>query len=522
MNNNLIKTSLGLTAIMLLTNCKNAEKKEIKNSDEFPNIVYILADDMGYGDIQKYNANSQIPTPHLDQLAENGVRFTDAHSNSAVCTPSRYGILTGRYAFRTRLKKGVIWGYGEPLIKKEKETVASLLKNNGYTTACIGKWHLGLEWVKEDTTKIIPDIKWDDKVAPGFEDNVDYSKKVKGGPSEHGFDYSYIVPASLDMVPYCYLRNGKTVETPDSYTKGRNEDEHGRGVFWRAGPASPSFEFSEVLPNFIDTACNYIARHANKEKPFFLYLPLPAPHTPWLPKEEYNGSSRAGTYGDFVIMVDDMIGKVIRKIESLGLTENTFIIVTSDNGADWRPEDIEKHGHKANFVFKGRKADIYEAGHRIPFIARWDGVIPKGSISEETMCATDLMATLAGMLNVPLKEGSAEDSYNLWPAFIGKSYQSPIRDATVHQSLHGFLSIRKGSWKFTPHRGSGGFTKPDYIKPDEEEAPGTLYNLEDDPGELNNLYKEKPELVQELSLLLDKIRKQGYSRSNYQSNYQSN
>mgnify|MGYP006285954841 CR=1 FL=1 len=517
MLNHLIKTSLGLLAITQLTNCKNAGQKESGTQDEFPNIVYILADDMGYGDIRKYNANADTPTPNLDLLAQNGVRFTDAHSNSAVSTPTRYGILTGRYAFRTRLKEGVLWGYGKPLIKEEKETVASFLKTHGYTTACIGKWHLGLEWEKEDKNKKIPDIRWDDKVEPGFEDNVDYSKKVKVGPPEHGFDYSYIIPASLDMVPYCYLRNGKPVEAPDSYTKGRNQEEHGRGVFWRAGPASPNFEFVEVLPNFIDTACSYITRQADKEKPFFLYLPLPAPHTPWLPKDKYKGQSGAGTYGDFVVMVDDMIGRVIKELESRGLTENTLIIMTSDNGADWRPGDIEKHGHKANYIFKGRKADIYEAGHRVPFIARWDGVIPKDSKTDETMCTTDLMATLAGMLDVPIPDGAGEDSYNLWPAFTGESYDKPIRNATIHHSLEGYFAIRKGKWKYTPHRGSGGFTKPVHIEPDPGEAPGTLYNLQEDPREQNNLYKEKPEMVDKLSKELEKIKQQGYSRPGYQS-----
>mgnify|MGYP006271650439 CR=1 FL=1 len=511
----IIKGVIGIVILAQLTNCKQAEQKENNSNAESPNIVYILADDMGYGDIRAYNANSENPTPNLDQLAQNGIRFTDAHSNSAVCTPTRYGILTGRYAFRTRLKEGVLWGYGEPLIEKERETVASFLKKNGYTTACVGKWHLGLEWVKEDQNKEIPDISWDDKVEPGFEDNVDYSQKVKTGPPEHGFDFSYIIPASLDMVPYCYLSNGKPVEAPDSFTKGRNEEKHGRGVFWRAGPVSPGFEFIEVMPDFIDTACSYITKQANKEKPFFLYLPLPAPHTPWLPKEAYKGTSGAGTYGDFVVMVDDMVGKVLKTIEGLNLAENTLIIMTSDNGADWRPEDIEKHGHRANYIFKGRKADIYEAGHRVPFIARWDGVIAEGSQSDETMCTTDLMATLAGMLNVPVPRGAAEDSYNLWPAFTGETYKEPIRDATIHHSLNGYFAIRKGAWKYTPQLGSGGFTQPAHIEPEPGQAPGTLYNLQEDPGEHNNLYKEKPDIVKELSTMLEKIKQQGYSRPGY-------
>ena len=502
-----LKTMICLLVMIQFTSCSQSGKKDgTKEEDNFPNIVYVLADDLGYGDIEIYNPESKIPTPNLDELALNGLRFTDAHSNSAVCTPTRYGTITGRYSFRTRLKSGVLWGYSPPLISPDRETVASFLKKNGYTTACIGKWHLGLEWVKKDTSRKIPDIRWDDKVTPSFDDNIDYSKPVADGPSDHGFDYSYIIPASLDMIPYLYLLNGKAVEAPTAFTEGKSEKEDGRGVFWRAGTAAPGFDFNEVLPNFIDTACNYIKSHANQEKPFFLYLALPAPHTPWLPAQEYKGKSGAGRYGDFVVMVDDMVGKVIQTIEGMNISDNTLIIMTSDNGADWRPSDIEKYGHRANYIFKGRKADIYEGGHRIPYIARWDGVIKEGTTSDETMCSTDLMATVAGMINQPLPEGDGEDSFNFWPVFIGQSFSSPIRNATIHHSLDGFFAIRKGNWKFTPHRGSGGFTEPALIIPAEDEAPGTLYNLEEDPQERFNLYKENPDIVSELSELLEQIK----------------
>ena len=499
---------LVLFFLIIMNGCKNQQKEESSSYDK-PNIIYILADDLGYGDIEAYNPKSEIPTPNLNELAEQGIRFTDAHSNSAVCTPTRYGTLTGEYSFRTRLKNGVLWGYGKPLIEKDKETVASFLKKNGYTTACIGKWHLGLGWVKKDPSKEIPNIQWDDKVTPDLDDNVDYSKPVSDGPQEHGFDYSYIIPASLDMVPYCYLRNGKTVEAPYDYTSGKYEDTHGRGIFWREGPVSPDFDFERVLPNFIDTACQYIKNHSESEEPFFLYLPLPAPHTPWLPTEKYQGLSEAGTYGDFVAMVDDQVGKVISTLESLDLQDNTMIIFTSDNGADWRPEDIDEYGHLANYIYKGRKADIYEAGHRIPFIFRWDDIIDKNAVSDEIMCSTDLMATLAGMLKVDLPENAGQDSYNMWPAIVGEKYNSPIRDYTIHHSAWGYFSIRKGDWKYTPHLGSGGFTVPKKIESTANMAPGTLYNLRSDPGERNNLYKEHPELVRELSTLLEPYQKIG-------------
>ena len=484
----------------LIQGCKQepAEKK--------PNIIFILADDMGYGDLHSLNPGSKIPTPNMDRLVGEGVHFTDVHSNSAVSTPTRYGIITGRYAFRTKLKNGVLWGYSPSLIDHGRGTIASFLKNNGYSTACIGKWHLGLDWAKKDNKREIPDIADADKIGIGFDDNVDYSKAVRGGPSDNGFEYSFIIPASLDMTPYCYIRNGNVVEAPTAYTKGTNEKSDGRGVFWRAGNVSPGFDFFKVLPTFVDSAYKFILNHTGKKEPFFLYLALPSPHTPWLPSVEFHGSSKAGRYGDYVVMVDAMIGKIVKAVEEENIDENTLIIVTSDNGSDWRPSDIDEFDHRANYIFKGRKADIYEAGHRIPFIARWYGVIPAGTKSDEIMCTTDLMATLAGMLNKPLPENAGEDSYNMWPAFTGKALSSPVREVIVHHSVNGYFSIRKGRWKFTPHLGSGGFSVPVKIEPVAGEAPGTLYDIENDPGETVNLYNQYPDIVSELTGLLEKYR----------------
>jgi arylsulfatase A len=479
-----------------------------------PNIVYILADDMGYGDISYLNKGSKIPTPYLDGLAREGIHFTDAHSNSAVCTPTRYGILTGRYAFRTRLKSGVLWGYSPSLIEPGRLTVASFLKQNGYETACIGKWHLGLDWVRKDPAQPIPDVANNDPVPPGFKDNVNYEAAAKGGPADHGFDYSYIIPASLDMSPYLYLRNGKAVQAPTAYTEGKNQKVDGRGVFWREGKMSPDFDFYGVLPRFIEEAVQFVEEKAKQpeQKPFFLYLPLAAPHTPWVPGPEVANASGAGTYGDFVVMVDQMVGKVLAALERNGLKENTLVIFTSDNGADWNPADIEGSGHQANHIFRGRKADIYEAGHRIPFIARWPGNIPAGASSDQTMCTTDLLATVAGLLNQPLPEGTGEDSYNMLPAFKGEKLDHPLREATVHHSLQGFFAIRKGPWKLTTRLGSGGFSLPQTVEPQQGEAPQTLYNLDQDPGETNNLYFEHPEVVQELAQLLERYQQQGHSR----------
>lgn len=485
--------------------------QEIKEKTKKPNVIYILADDLGYGDLKSLNPDSKIPTPNMDRVVNQGVHFTDAHSNSAVCTPTRYGVLTGRYAFRSRLKNGVLWGYSSSLIEPGRMTVASFMKDNGYKTACFGKWHLGLDWAKKDESKEIPDIQWNDEVPRGFEDNVDYSKKVNGGPADHGFDHSLIIPASLDMSPYMYIRNGYVVEEPVDYTEGKSQEVNGRGIIWRQGKVSPDFDFDQVLPTLIDSANYFIQNQAGQEKPFFLYLPLPAPHTPWLPTEGYQENSQAGTYGDFVSMVDDMIGKVLQQVKDAGIEDNTMIIVTSDNGADWRPSDKEESGHLANHIFKGRKADIYEAGHHVPYIAKWPDVIPAGHKSNQVMCTTDLLSTMAGLLDKSLPQKTGEDSYNLWPAYTSV-VNAPIRESIIHHSLNGFFAVRSGKWKYTPHLGSGGFSDPKIIEPKEGDAPGTLYNMDEDPKEENNLYLKYPEVVKNLSELLEQQKAQGFTR----------
>jgi arylsulfatase A-like enzyme len=463
-----------------------------------PNIIYILADDMGYGDLSSLNPESGIQTPHMDNILKEGVHFTDAHSNSSVCTPTRYGIITGRYAWRSSLKKGVINGYKPAIIEDNRPTVATYLKSNGYTTACIGKWHLGLDMQPKDGDTSV-------KAKEGIS-NVDFSKNIKG-PNALGFDYSYIIAASLDSPPYVYIENGKTLELPTEYIERKNE---GRGVNWRAGEKAPSFVFDQVLDNFTKKSVSFISDQKEVDSPFFLYFPLTAPHKPWLPVGKAIGKSEAGLYGDFVTMVDDAVGAVVAALKKSGQLENTLIIVTSDNGANWMPRDKEKYTHRANYIYKGRKADIYEGGHRVPYMAQWPGVIPAGLASNQLMCSTDLFATLSGMLNQPKLENGAEDSYNLWPAYISKP-EKPIREAVVLHSLYGMFSIRKDQWKYTPQLGSGGFSKPTIIEPNPNEASGTLYDIINDPEEKNNLYNEHPKIVEALSQLLETYKKQGFS-----------
>lgn len=491
---------------VLLSSCINKQNEiDATSSKTLPNIVYILADDMGYGDLSSLNSKSGIETPNMNKIVEEGVYFTDAHSSSSVCTPTRYGILTGRYAWRSRLKNGVLWGYDQPLIEEDRVTVASYLKDNGYNTACIGKWHLGLGWKEKDSTKPIAKYEGEKKFKKGDDSNVDFSKSISG-PNELGFDYSYIIPASLDMTPYLYIKNGKSVELPTAYTEGKNQYKDGRGVFWRPGEVSPSFNFNTVLTHFTNKVVSYITAQESSERPFFVYFPLTAPHTPWLPTGGANGQSNAGRYGDFVTMVDDAVGAVVEALGKVGKTENTLIIVTSDNGSHWTPKDKQQYTHRANYIFKGQKADIYEGGHHVPYIAKWPAKIKAGSSSNQIICTTDLLATLSGITGKSLTRGAGEDSYNMLPAYLSSNNNQQIRDYTIHHSLNGFFSIRKGKWKLTTQLGSGGFSVPSKISVEQGQAMGTLYDMKNDFEEKNNQYNLNPKTVEELTSILNEVK----------------
>jgi arylsulfatase A-like enzyme len=473
-----------------------------------PNIIFLMADDMGYGDPQSYNADSKIPTPNMDRLAAQGMRFTDAHSPSAVCTPTRYGVLTGRYAWRSRLKSGVLSGYSPSLIEPGRMTVASMLKQNGYRTAGVGKWHLGLDWAAKQKPEDNPQLESSNFDKPeGFE--IDFSQPVANGPATLGFDYFYGIPASLDMAPYVYLENDRTTELADARTEGVRDG----GVFWRAGEKSPSFEFLDVLPHLTSKAVGFLDSHAAESsgQPFFLYFALPAPHTPWMPTPEVEGKSGAGKYGDFVVLVDQ-IGQVMDALDRNNLAENTLLIVTSDNGSDWKPEHIEEFGHYSNHaMLRGRKRDTWEGGHRVPFIARWPGKVQAGVANDETVCLTDLTATAAAIAGETLPRDAAEDSYSILPALLGEQLDGPLREATVLHSADGMFVIRQGPWKFIDGQGPGSANYGAW-KPAPDDPPGQLYNMREDTGEERNLYNEQPEVVADLKALLEKYKQQGYSR----------
>ncbi len=476
-----------------------------------PNIVYILCDDLGYGDVACLNPEGKIKTPHMDQLAKEGMTFTDAHSGSAVCTPTRYGVITGRYAWRSKLKSSVLGGISPRLIEQGRETVASFLKKQGYATACIGKWHLGMDWVikpSKDVSEL--SIEKQDQVW-----NVEYDKPIKNGPNSVGFDYYFGISASLDMVPYTYIEN-------DHVTVNPTEDKefamfYGvEGKNTRKGPTAPGFDAMNVLPDLTKKAVAYINQQgapAKKGTPFFLYLPLASPHTPILPTKEWQGKSGLNSYGDFVMQTDWAIGAVMKALENNGLTENTVIIFTSDNGCSPSanyPELLAK-GHNPSHIFRGTKADIFEGGHHVPFIVRWPAKVKAGSFYDHTVCLTDFFATAADILGKKLPDAAGEDSVSLLPVLLGKT-KKPVREATVHHSINGAFAIRQGEWKLELCPDSGGWSAP---RPGRNDTTGLppiqLYNLTSDIGEKNNVQADHPEVVAKLTKLLEKYVAEGRS-----------
>ncbi|MCY3964579.1 MAG: arylsulfatase [Acidobacteria bacterium] len=491
-----------MVAATLLAACSPPESSE-PTPRAGPNILLILADDLGYGDLGAYNPDSRIPTLNLDRLASEGMRLTDAHSPSAVCTPTRYALLTGRYAWRSRLKSSVLGGRSTALIEPGRQTLPAFLQTNGYATAGIGKWHLGLG----------ADADPDDD-EPG---RTDYGAPLRPGPLTVGFDHYFGIPASLDMEPYLYIEDDGVVEAATGTVEASDMRRRGGGGFWRAGQIAPGFEFLQVTPTLFERASSYIRQRAAGDdgRPFFLYLPLPSPHTPWMPLPEFEGSSGAGVYGDFVAQVDAGVGRLLADLDAVNLAEDTLVLFTSDNGAHWLSGDIEETGHRANGALRGQKADIHEGGHRVPFVARWPGHIPAGSVRSELAGLLDIFRTVASLLGRELPAGSAEDSVDLWPVLRGDADARAPRDSLIHHSARGMFALRFDEvdddgtprrWKLIEGLGSGGFTEPRQLAPDPGGAAGQLYELTADPAETEDLYLERPDLVGRLTNELDAIR----------------
>ncbi|MBI5768106.1 MAG: arylsulfatase [Verrucomicrobia bacterium] len=467
-----------------------------------PNLLYILADDMGVGDVSALNPRCAWRTPHLDGLAREGMVFTDAHSASALCTPSRYALLTGRCAWRSRLKQGVLQGYGAPLIEPGRMTVAAFLRANGYATAAVGKWHLGLDWVRTGA-------------AP---ENVDFAQPFARGPLTLGFERFFGISASLDMPPYVWLRDDRATRVP-TLTIGDSPAPR----LWRGGPIADDFKMEAVQSRFTEEAIAFIEQRADARdgRPFFLYLPYASPHTPVLPTGEFVGKTKTAPYGDFVAQLDADIGRLLAALDRHGLAGNTLVIFTADNG--FAPpgglDALEKIGHEPGAGRRGVKADLFEGGHRVPFIARWPGVTPAGSRCDQTVGQVDLFATCREITGAKIPDDAAEDSVSMLALLKGDRAARP-RPPLVNHSGEGRFAIREAKWKLLLWPGSGGWSHPTptpspWLKVERADLskfpPFQLYDLAADPAEKTNVADQHPEIVQRLGRTLRDLVERGRS-----------
>ena len=472
-----------------------------------PNLVFVLADDLGYGDVRCLNPQGKIATPQLDRLRAEGMSFTDAHSGSAVCTPTRYGLLTGRYAWRSRLKHGVLGGMSPPLIEPGRLTVPAFLKSHGYATACIGKWHLGLDWVRKPET-----APFDDAIEKGADGwRVDFTQPFAGGPLAVGFDHFFGIAASLDMVPYVFLENERALALPveDKDFPMMAGKPGGRT---RRGPAAPDFEAGEVLPALTSRAVEFV-RKQTAARPFFLYVPLNAPHTPIVPSKAWQGRSGINPYADFVMETDDSVGRLMDAVEAAGLRDQTLFILASDNGCSPQADlpVLRAAGHEVSAGLRGAKADLFEGGHRVPLLVRWPGRVLPGSTAPATVCLTDLLATCAELVGQPLPPGAGEDSVSLLP-LLEQRPGAPARPLVVHHSINGSFSIREGRWKLLLAPDSGGWSAPTPGSPAALALPAVqLFDLSSDPAEQRNVQALHPEVVTRLTARLEQYARDGRS-----------
>lgn len=437
-----------------------------------PNIIFILADDMGYGDCTVNNPDSKIPTPHIDRLAKEGLRFTDAHSAAAVCTPSRYGLLTGTNPARTGVSNHT--AAAGPVIAPGEVTIADLVRDQGYVTKMLGKWHLGFEMIREGNRPVF-----------------DFSRPFTGGPLDCGFDYFYGLYKAPNSAPYFYIKGRKPENMPTEHTDGNNAPGKDRRDIYRPGAIAPGFVPEEVTERLCRDAVRIIHEHAvsEKNKPLFLYYAMTSPHDPRMPTAEFIGKSGAGVYGDFVVQLDSEVGRVVKALEDTGLDNDTLVIFASDNGPIWREEDVQKYGHRAAGILSGSKASPYEGGHRVPFVAKWPGRIPASTVCRTTINFTDFFATLADMLNVNIEREyprSAKDSYSFYPALFEPDRRFPRPPMVV-----GASSLRVYDWKLVARKAGMKWKEP-------EQSDVKIYNLADDLGEEHDLSDTNPERARAL------------------------
>lgn len=470
-----------------------------------PNIIYILADDMGYGDVRAYNKDCKFPTPNLDRMASEGMRFTDLHTNSSVCTPTRYGIMTGRYCWRTEKKSGVTQGHSQHLMELERETVASLLKKNGYSTAVIGKWHLGQDFTfaGEANSKV-----------ESTGENVDYTKPIKNGPLDFGFDYYFGISASLNMPPHAYIEN-RQVLGDLSYLADQKAIKKAGLIGAKEGWKAHNFKQDEVLGTFTTKTTDWIKKTYEQApgKPFFVYMPLNAPHSPIVPGKDFIGKSGIGLYGDFCMEVDWTVGEILKTLDELKIVNNTLIIFTADNGCSpvVKLKNLHALGHYPCYTFRGLKGSAWEGGHRVPFIVRWPQKVKAHTVSDYNICTTDLMATIADILDVELADNVGEDSKSFLPALLGKQLNDKERGGIVHHSDAGIFAIRYGKWKLVLANNGGTRRINPKDKPVLNPASIELFDMENDAAETTNVQHLYPEVVEELKILLAKYIDRGRS-----------
>ena len=487
-----------LLIMAVMFGCKSGPAE--LNQHPKPNIVIILADDFGVGDIQAHYPENKIPTPYLDRLVKEGKSFTDAHSGSAVCTPTRYGLLTGRYCWRTPLQEWVLACYEPPLIKSDEPTLPAFMRQNGYTTACIGKWHLGWDWQGENKSRMV-------EVPNGLKNEQWYFDGIiPEGPTTRGFDY-YFGTHVPNFPPFTFIENDRVVTLPtDKYQYDSTEGVVMPKTFDGA-PIAPGWQFDQILPTITERAVNYIHEQAGKEDPFFLYFSMTSPHEPVVPSEKFEGKSGIAPIADFVMETDWSAGQVIQALEDAGIADNTLVIFTADNGhsgyTGW--DDLVAAGHYPSGLFRGHKADIWEGGHRVPFVVRWPGLVTPGSTSSQLLCLTDFFATIAELSNQEVPENAAVDSYSFLGALLNKEDPTP-RPSIVHHSVHGEFAYREGPWKLV-------FKMPTDQRATSrgKETIMSLYNLDKDIAEANDVAESNPKLAAELMMALDSIVNMGRS-----------
>lgn len=476
-----------------------------------PNILILYADDLGFGDLQCYHPESKIPTPNLDQLAAEGMRFTDGHSSSGICTPSRYALLTGRHHWRDF--HGIVNAFGESVFQPERLTLPEMLKEKGYRTAAIGKWHLGWDWaaIRKPDAKPIGEGRKQSWGPEAF----DWSKPIPDGPLAHGFDH-YFGDTVINFPPYCWIEDDKVIRAPDVLMDTEKWKPIKEGNWeCRPGPMISDWDPYENIPTTTKRGVEYIQKQAEADEPFFLYFAFPSPHAPIIPNDEFDEKSEAGPYGDFVFETDDACGRLLRALEESGQADNTIVVFSADNGPEhYAYARDEKFGHWSAHPLRGLKRDIYEGGHHVPFLIKWPGVTEAGTVNEALVSQIDLMATFAAALDFELPDDAAEDSHNLLPLLEGTA--ESVRTTHIHNTFEDAWAIRDGDWLlieakdgYHSRKFQAWEKRRDY--PADNDAPVELYNLSEDIGQRNDLAGEHAEKVAELQALLTKIREQGHS-----------